>query len=163
MSSERLVSDVDVGLLPPIQTLSFVVDEDAVLAVGPVEPGAGSAPCAQKLPVGIELEQRWCGLRALRVGHGARSMQDPDVIVAVDGHAWRLSKHPVVGQLGRPRRIHFEDRESLRGRGRLRLRADVREQRDRRRHRDEGSNDTDDTITSHSCRPNGCSTRRCRA
>ena len=77
----------------------LVVHEDAVLAVGPVEPRPGSAPGAQECAVGIELEQRWRRLRALPLGHRARTVQHPDVVVAVDGHARRLPQHPVVRQL----------------------------------------------------------------
>jgi hypothetical protein len=114
MSSDRFVSDV-----------VLVVDEHAMFAVGPVEPGSWSAPAAHELPVAVELQQRWRGLRTLRLRYSAWTMQDPDVIVAIDRHTRRLPQHPAVGQLWRPRGIDFEDGISPGGRLRLSVRTTV--------------------------------------
>src|SRR4029078_1269543 len=47
---------------------------------------------------------------ALRGLERARAMDDPDVLLRVDGHADRLSENPLVRQRLRPQRIDLEPR-----------------------------------------------------
>ena len=82
MSSDRFVSDVRRRAAAADPDVVLVVDEHAVLAVGPVEPVRRVRPSARRnLPFGVELEQRRRRLRALRLGHRARPVQHPDVVV----------------------------------------------------------------------------------
>ena len=107
--------------LPPIHTLPLIVDRDAVIRVGPVVALPGSAPVADQIAGGVELEnrrRRRAALRGRRIGrrvHLARleragAMDDPDVVLGIDGHADRLAENPFVRQRLRPQRIDFEAR-----------------------------------------------------
>ena len=130
------------GALPPIHTLPLVVHVHAVLAVGPVEARRRAAPGAQELAIGVELEQRRRRLRPLRLGHGPRPVQHPDVVLPIHGNARHLAQHPVVGQL-RPRGVHLEHRHRAGAAG-LRRGGfpDGRDGRDRHEHDDCGAEDT---------------------
>src|SRR6185436_15285851 len=104
----------------------LVVDEDPVVAVGPLVALAGAAPVPQQVARLVELEDRR-GARAaqlrgllldplLVVGERRRAtMHDPDVIVGIDKDADRLSEHPVIRHRLRPERIDFEPRRLDRG------------------------------------------------
>jgi hypothetical protein len=85
----------------------FVIDKDSVLAVGPVEACRGAAPGVDKLSGGVQFNHRWRRLPA--VHDGPRTMQDPDVIVAVHRDGGRLTQSPLVREVG-PGRIDLKHR-----------------------------------------------------
>jgi hypothetical protein len=93
-----------------------------MLAADPFIAFAGAAPGAQQIAVGIELEHRRRGHAAFRarrgerctllvVGERARTMDHPDVALAVDGDAADLAEDPVVRQRFWPGRIDREGRD----------------------------------------------------
>ena len=94
----------------------FVVDIDAVLTVRPFEALAGATPRPEYGPVRVELDHRWRRYAAhtlfasLACVQRARTMDDPHVILRIDGHARYLSQDPVIGELSRPERINPEAR-----------------------------------------------------
>src|SRR5262245_51685886 len=92
------------------------VHEHAVLALRPVIALAGPAPRAQQVSIGIEFHdwrRRLTAFRGRRALHCAFlvveqstwTMDDPDMIVPVRGHAGDLAKNPVVRQGPWPERI----------------------------------------------------------
>src|SRR5262245_52580356 len=101
---------------------------DAVLVADPgfvLRP----TPALDEGAVGVELHDRWrrrTALVARRAEGGAllvfaeraRTLQYPDVIVGVDGHAGNLPEQPVVGQRLGPERVDLELRRLGRERGR---------------------------------------------
>src|SRR5215213_2863637 len=83
----------------------FRVDVDAVLVLGPVVARAGAAPGLDQVALLVELQDgrsRRAALRARRVeaggllvvGERARTLDDPDVILRIDGHARGLAHNP---------------------------------------------------------------------
>jgi hypothetical protein len=85
----------------------LVVHEDPVLGVRPVESLARSAPCLDELAVLVELDYRGGRVGALLLGRGPGPVQDPHVVVPIDGHPRRHAHDPVVRQLRRPSRIEL--------------------------------------------------------
>jgi hypothetical protein len=85
-----------------------VVHEDAVLDVWPVILIGRPAPGAHHLSLGIEFQHRRGSMRLLLGGHGAGSVQHPDVVSSINGHPRWDAHDPPVWQLRRPRAIHFE-------------------------------------------------------
>src|SRR5262245_28965184 len=84
-----------------------------MFTVGPVEAGSRTSPRADERPLVVELEHRRRRAAALVLGYGPRTVQDPDVIVPVDGNPRNLAEHPVVREL-RPRGVHLEPRHGAR-------------------------------------------------
>ncbi len=124
------------------------VDGDAVIRRRPVVAGTGSAPRADEVAVGIELEDRrrrraafadrreHAGLRLSIVQRRAR-MDDPNVVARIDRDADRRPDDPVIGKRLRPERIHLEPRRDGPARGRTFRRAAARQhagQADTRNH-----------------------------
>ena len=98
----------------------FVVDEDAVLGIGPVVALPRTTPGLKEIPGLIEFQNR--RRRSTAIGRfvaeilvvlvgGARTMDHPDVVVGIDGDAGNLSQNPVVGQMLGPIRIGFKLRQ----------------------------------------------------
>ena len=110
-SGPAVAADPDVAL---------VVDEDAVVRVGPFVALARSAPVPQQVARLVELEDRRRARAALTRLHLERlfvvaerrraAMDDPDVIVGVHPDADRGAENPVIRQRLRPQRVHFEPR-----------------------------------------------------
>ena len=102
-----------------------VVDEDAVLRVGPLVALAGPAPCVHHVAGLVELDDRRgrtaaLGQRRILVGapllqgEAAGTVHDPDVVAGVHRDPHHVAQRPVVGQRLRPGRVELE-------RGRVRL------------------------------------------
>jgi hypothetical protein len=100
-----------------------VVDEDAMLAFGPLIALAGAAPMANQVAGLVKDEDRrrsdaafagrWVLLGgALARGQRVRPMHQPDAIVGVGRKAGDLAENPVVGKRLRPERIDLELRRS---------------------------------------------------
>ena len=96
-----------------------VVDEEAVLPVGPLVAVTGTAPGLDDVAFLVELDHRRRGdaaLRGRRVGRGAalalgqrpRPVQHPDVVARVDRHADDVTEQPLVGKRLRPEWIHLQ-------------------------------------------------------
>ena len=107
MSSDRRVCDSEVGLLPPIHTLSFRSTKIPCSLSGHSNPVPGPPHAATNLP--FSSNSSTAGAARLRAGFGHRpwAVQDPDMVVTVHGDAGNLTEHPVVRQL-RPRGVHLE-------------------------------------------------------
>ena len=99
--------------------VAFVVDRDAVVRNGPVVTLPRSAPVADQIAGLIEFENGWRGFAALRdrrITCGVMlarferpgPVDDPDVILRVDGHANGLTEYPMIRQWLRPQGIHFK-------------------------------------------------------
>ena len=117
--------------------IAVAVDVNAVLVLHPRLARGGAAPGGEQIALGIEFQNRRRGFAALgfrRIGlrtlliikQGGRTMDDPDVVLAVHGDAGDLAKDPVFRQRLRPERLGLEFRGGLLGRG------DRRQQRSRR-------------------------------
>ncbi len=100
--------------------ISLVVDENAVVAIGPLIALAGTAPVAQQIAGLIEFQNGRrtraalgrLQLRALlhvRQSAGA-AIDDPDVVVGIGPDSDGLSEHPMIGKRFWPHRVHFEAR-----------------------------------------------------
>ena len=124
-----------------------VVDEDAVLALGPLIALPRSAPVAEQVAGLVEHQHRRSGNAAFRfrrilLGRAfarrqrSRSMHDPDAIILVGGDAGDLPEQPVVRQRLGPERIDLELRHAWRrsGPARKRRRTPSRRQGDARSH-----------------------------
>src|SRR5262245_7794437 len=98
----------------------FVVDSNGASRLRPFISLARTAPVADQIAGLIELEN----LRRRDAAAGRRvedpalfviaerigaSMCDPDVILAVNGHACYRTENPVIWQRLWPQRVHFED------------------------------------------------------
>jgi hypothetical protein len=108
-----------------------VVDEDAVLACGPLIALPRSAPVADQVAGLVEHQHGRSGdtasrfrrvllRRAFTRGERSRPMHHPDAIIFVGGDAGDLPKQPVVGQRLGPERLDLELRHGggvLRRRG----------------------------------------------
>ena len=88
--------------------VAVLIDMNAVLGIWPFVAGTGSAPAAQELAVGRELQHRRRGLAAACFGRvllrtlfvvdqGSGPVHNPDAIVVVDGDAGHLPQDPIVG------------------------------------------------------------------
>src|SRR5688572_15724915 len=121
-----------------------LVDEDAVLARGPLVSRARTAPRAHDVARLIEHEhgrRRYAATPKRRILCGAElalaerrgALHDPDVVARVDGDAGDLPEQPVVRQRLRPERVDLKLWHTLR----RFLRA--WRARDERRKQDEGS------------------------
>ena len=107
--------DLHVRVVAADPDVVLVVDVDAVLGVRPLPPLGRAAPRLQELAVLVELQDRWRGVVFLFRRHRARPVQDPDVVVPVDGDRRGVAHDPVVGEPG-PRRVDFEHRHGGRRR-----------------------------------------------
>ena len=131
--------------------IALVVDEDAMVRLGPLVARSRAAPVPHQVAGLVEHQHRrraaaaFAGRRAelqallVVVERGRAAMDDPDVVLLVDPDADRHAEQPVVGQGLGPQRIDFEHRRlhdlglvSLPVEERLRA-AERREQRDERR------------------------------
>jgi hypothetical protein len=95
------------------------VDEDAVLALGPLIALPRSTPVADQVAGLVEQQHRGSGdaafcFRWILLGRAfarrerSRSMHDPDAIIFVGGNAGNLPEQPVVRQRFGPERIDLE-------------------------------------------------------
>jgi hypothetical protein len=121
----------DVGVLGAVAAdpnVVFVVDEHAVLVVGPLVIGRWPAPRLQKVSGQVEFKDgrrrdAAIGLRRVEsrvlvvVVQSSGAAVYPNMIVRVDKDTADLTEHPVVRQRLRPGRIRFEPRHGLRRRG----------------------------------------------
>ena len=93
--------------------VALVIDGDPVIRIRPVVAVARTAPVADQVARLIELEnrrRRSAALRGGRIGGGmqlarfqrAGPMNDPDMVLRIDGDADGLSQNPVVRQRLRP-------------------------------------------------------------
>jgi hypothetical protein len=107
--------------------VASIVHGDAVVRVRPVIAGPRSAPVADQVSGGIELEDRRRRRAALGGGRIGRrvdlarlertgAVDDPHVVLRVHRDADRLAENPLVRQRPGPERIDFETRR-LRARG----------------------------------------------
>src|SRR5262249_44422226 len=104
--------------------VALVVDEDAVVRLGPLVALPWPAPVPQQIARLVELEHRrraaaaFAGRRidlgAALVGVQRRraAVDDPDMVLVIDPHADGHAKQPVVRQRLRPERIDFERRRA---------------------------------------------------
>src|ERR1700739_4448428 len=102
--------------------VSILVDIDSVLRLGPIKSFARPAPRVQQVSLLVKLENRRSSEGALRTGRSKRGanfiegvgrgpLQNPDVVVAINGQAADLPDDPVVWQFLRPEWI-----DTIRGR-----------------------------------------------
>src|SRR5256885_3958957 len=131
--------------------IALVVDEDAMVRLGPLVARSRAAPVPHPVAGLVEHQHRrraaaaFAGRRAelqallVVVERGRAAMDDPDVVLLVDPDTDRNADQPVVGQWLGPQRIAFEHRRlrhlrlvGLPVEERLRA-AERREQRDERR------------------------------
>jgi hypothetical protein len=82
-----------------------VIDVNAVLAFGPFEALAGSAPRAQE--ISARIENQYGGSGGLTWFQRAWSMQNVNVVLRVDADAGGVAEPPLLGHL-RPARLDFE-------------------------------------------------------
>src|SRR5262249_53876748 len=90
---------------------------DAVLALGPVVSAPRAAPGLHEVARRIKHDNRGCSFSGLFGLERARALQEPDIVLRVDGEARRISELELRRQL-RPRRVNLEHRNAAR----LRLR-----------------------------------------
>src|SRR5262249_30398946 len=90
---------------------ALVVDMDAVLALGPVISAARPAPSLDEVAGGIEHDNRGRRLPGVFGLERARTVQQPDIVLRVDGEAGCISELELRWQL-RPRRIDLEQRHA---------------------------------------------------
>ena len=99
--------------------VALLVDVNAVLGLRPFVARARPAPAPEQLAVGGELQHRRRRDAAARLGRillrallvvdqRRRPVDDPDVVLAVDGDAGDLAEDPFVGQGLGPERINGE-------------------------------------------------------
>src|SRR3984893_1520613 len=105
----------------------IVVDEDAVLALGPLVVPRGTAPTANHI-TGLVEDENWrsgdaaVGCRGVLLGgtlarsERARTVHDPDAVVFVGGNARDLPEDPIVRQRLRPERVGLKLRQRVLGR-----------------------------------------------
>ena len=101
--------------------IAFVIDCNPVVRIRPIVAVARSAPVVKQVARRIELQNR----RSRRTTHGhgrirrgvefalferALAMDDPDIILRINGYADRHSDEPMVRQRLRPQRVHFKHR-----------------------------------------------------
>ena len=159
----RELDDVRVaGTVAADPDVADVIDEDAVIGIGPVVALARPAPLADETAVGVELEHRRRRRAAIArlqleallvVGERLRAaMHDPDVIALIGPHADGVAEHPVIRQRLGPREVDFEARRLHRAAG---LRRDTPlDRRLRDAERDEDPRNT--TPASRCLRSMGC-------
>ena len=142
-----------------------VVDEDAVLRVGPLVALAGPAPRVHHVAGLVELDDRGGGTAALgerRRGVGApfllveaaRTVDDPDVIAGVHRDPHHVAQRPVVGQRLRPGGVELERRRvglPLLSSGRQHCRPRQSAADDGRRERQHEGNEQGEVTRSHRC------------
>ena len=92
---------------------ALVVDMDAVLALGPVVSAPGAAPGPHEVARRIEHDNRGRGLSGIFWLERARAVQEPDIVLRVDGEARRISELELRRQ-PRPRRVNLEHRNTAR-------------------------------------------------
>src|SRR2546427_8638064 len=102
--------------------IALVVDEDAMVRLGPLVAHSRAAPVPHQVAGLVEHQHRrraaaafagrWAELQALLVvvERGRTAMDDPDVVLLVDPDTDRHAEQPVVGQGLGPQRIDFEHR-----------------------------------------------------
>ena len=95
------------------------VDVDAVLALGPLEAWRRATPAHDVVAGRVEHHHRRRRLGRGLAGERARTVQQPDAVLRVDGEARRIAQPPLARDL-RPRRIDDEGRQAGAG---LRLRG----------------------------------------
>ena len=107
-----------VGACAADPNVSLLVDTNSVFGLGPVRDKTWAAPRPQHFSLRIKFQYRRRGYATLRTrrslcrsqfvfGERSRTVQDPDVILGIDGEATDLPDDPIVGKLLRPPRIHF--------------------------------------------------------
>src|SRR6516225_10975821 len=96
---------------------ALMVDIDAMLALGPVISAPRAAPGLHEVASRIEHDDRGRSLSGVFGLERARTVQEPDIVLRVDGEARRISELELRRQL-RPRRVNLEHRNAAR----LRLR-----------------------------------------
>src|SRR5207247_1084455 len=93
--------------------IAFVVDGHSVLGIGPIITFGFAAEVPDEITFLIELKNRRGGSAAHRYRRVRRGVQfahlkralpmdDPDMILAIDGYADRLTQDPMIGQRLRP-------------------------------------------------------------
>src|SRR5215831_16928347 len=95
---------------------------DAVLALRPVVSAPRAAPGLHEVARRIEHDDRGRSLSGLFGLERARAVQEPDIVLRVDGEARRISELELRRQL-RPRRVNLEHRNAARLCRRLRSRV----------------------------------------
>src|SRR5262245_6515345 len=80
---------------------------DAVLALGPVVSAPRAAPGLHEVARCIEHDDRGRSLPGVFGLERARAVQEPDIVLRVDGEARRISELELRRQL-RPRRVNLE-------------------------------------------------------
>src|SRR5262249_9720722 len=90
---------------------ALVVDMDAVFALGPVISACRPAPSLDEVVGGIEHDNRGRRLPGVFGLERARRVQEPDIVLRVDGEARRISELHLRRQL-RPRRIDLKYRHA---------------------------------------------------
>src|SRR4029077_20617689 len=98
-------------IVPAQPHKALVVDMDAVLALGPVISAARPAPSLDEVAGGIKHDDRGRRLPGVFRLERARTVQEPNIVLRVDGEARRISKLELRRQL-RPRRIDLEHRHA---------------------------------------------------
>ncbi len=118
--------------IPANPDISFVIDGDAVVALRPLVSRARTSPGIDQISCRVKFQNgrshlaahadRRSGIRAFEiVFNGPRPMNDPDVILGIDGQADGGSLHPMIRQRFRPVGIDFENRRLRRGCAGLRI------------------------------------------
>src|SRR6185369_8676655 len=104
------------------EQVALGVGRDAVVRLRPLEALSRSAPRADEVALGVELDdrrRRHTALGLRRVGRGVdflrleragAAVDDVDVILGVDADADHVAVHPVIRQRLRPHRVDFEPR-----------------------------------------------------
>ena len=109
------------GAVSANPNVTFVIDRDAVIRVGPFVALPRTAPMPDEIACLIEFENRWGGQtarRARRIRGGidflcfkrASSMNDPDVVLCICRHSDRVTQNPMVRERLRPQRVHLKHR-----------------------------------------------------
>src|SRR5262249_23563978 len=88
---------------------ALMVDMDAVLALGPVISAARPAPSLDEVAGSIEHDDRGRSLPGVFGLERARTVQEPDIVLRVDGEARRISELELRRQL-RPGGMDLEHR-----------------------------------------------------
>src|SRR5262249_53850994 len=98
-------------IVPAQPHKTLVVDIDAVLALGPVISAPRPAPGLYEVAGGIEHDDRGRRLSGVFGLERTRTVEEPDIVLRVNGEARRISEPELRLQL-RPRRIHLEYRHA---------------------------------------------------
>ena len=104
------------AVVPAEPDKPLVVDVDPVFALGPLVAVPGPSPGIEEITVAVEPQYVRRGHLGIVCGKRPRTVQEPCVVLRVDGDARDLAKPPLPWQL-RPIPIHAEGRHApfLRG------------------------------------------------